>query len=86
MTVECNLCKNERPKRRVLVRRPLKDITDKHTYYSLGYVEFVCKNDIEVLVSDGHTLSGKLKHKWVNEKCNNHLLRDPKKYGLKIAL
>ena len=81
--VRCKLCDNERPKRRIIKRNPIKDITDESILFQHGYKEFVCENEIEVLTKAGTTASGKPLYKWVKETCNNHMLRDPRKYALK---
>lgn len=81
--VRCKLCDREKPRRRVIARNPIKDVTDESTLFKWGYKLYRCDNEIEVLTRAGTTASGKPLYKWVKETCNNHMLRDPRAYALK---
>ena len=63
--IECSICKRENPKRVVLKRYPLKDISeDLPEYLKIITKEYICINEISRLHGG----------KWVGSICDNRVL------------
>ena len=68
--VKCKLCELDKPKRMVMKRLPLEDISDKLTSQQRQHLRmFQCKNRIRVHKHD----------KYFDSICNNNLIRNIKK-------
>jgi len=63
MVVKCNVCENDRPKRKVIKRMPLVEIELPEKYSD--YKEFMCMNIIKELRKD---------KKWYEAVCTNRML------------
>lgn len=81
--VECTVCNREKPKRRVMKRKALKDVTNEDVLYTHGYREYECENEIEIYVRIGKDEWEQPIYGWVRDTCGNKMLRDPRKYKLK---
>lgn len=81
--VTCTVCQREKPKRRVIKRKPIIDITDESILYKHGYREFECVNEIEIYVRIGKDAREEPVYGWIKDTCNNKMLRDPRLYEIK---
>ncbi|KKL23558.1 hypothetical protein LCGC14_2424180 [marine sediment metagenome] len=69
--IECKICKFDKKKRRVIIRKPLEEI---ELNPSNGYREFYCSNRIKVFRRWNLNTDGLRESKWFEEECGNRLL------------
>ena len=73
--VECSKCKNDTKKQKLIMRQPLKDISNElPEHLKEENKEFSCQNLVQVYLSNGTDANGKKIKKWFTETCNNHIL------------
>ena len=63
---KCGICSREHPKRRIIKKYPLKDITHELPEHLKSIVkEYVCMNIISVRTGN---------REWAEKVCDNHIL------------
>lgn len=68
--IECNICRFDKTKRKVVIRKPLDEI---ELNQSNGFREFHCSNFIAVFRRWNLNENGLRQFKWVGEECGNHI-------------
>lgn len=71
---ECRVCKFDKPRRRVIKRKPLIDITDEMPFDPHVKEEWLCVNTIKKLRPTGKDFNGRNIYKWFDDTCDNHIV------------
>ena len=69
--IECKVCRFDKKKRRIVIRKPLEEI---ELDQSNGRREFYCSNLIKVFRRWNLNEDGLRSFKWFEEECGNHIL------------